>query len=227
MTDLLLVGHHHGDDNPHRLTEWAALRGVSYKYVRAGGEDGNLTDSLSHAGFDAVVVFGAESSVNDPLPWVRTELDFVRDVDAAGKPFLGICFGGQLLAKALGGEVHRLPVTEIGWYKLRSSSPLLPEGPWLMWHEDHVTPPPGADVLGRTDAAIQAYTLGRHFGLQFHPEASMELVLPWIEIGGNDYERWRERPRADFVAETAAHVPQAAEYTFELFDNWFKHAGLG
>ena len=140
------------------------------------------------SGFDVVVPLGSRWGVNDEgLGWVADEMAMVRSALAVGVGVLGVCFGGQLLAAALGGSVQRAPRPEIGWYDVHSDAPdLIPGGPWFQWHFDRFTPPPEATVLARTEQATQAFVLGRAMGLQFHPEVDPALVEQWIGSGELD-----------------------------------------
>lgn len=133
-------------------------------------------------GFDAIVPLGSRWGVNDGLRWIAGEMAVVRSALAAGVGVLGVCFGGQLLAAALGGTVTRSPCPEIGWYEVHSTEPaLVPPGRWFQWHFDRFSPPPGATVLARNDQATQAFVSGRALGLQFHPEVDPELVRRWVD----------------------------------------------
>ena len=115
---------------------------------------------------------------------VEAEAALVRDVVGRGVPLLGICFGAQVLAHALGGTVSRSPVAEIGWLELEVDAAGIAAGPWMEWHDDVFTPPEGFDVLARTAVGPQLIRGGRCLGTQFHPEATETIVRDWIESGG-------------------------------------------
>src|SRR5689334_4913454 len=66
--------------------------------------------------YDVVVPLGSRWGVNDGFDWMVSEAAMVRDAHAAGVPMLGVCFGGQLIAHALGGSVTRSPAPEVGWF---------------------------------------------------------------------------------------------------------------
>jgi GMP synthase-like glutamine amidotransferase len=137
--------------------------------------------------FDAVVFFGAAWAVYDTatIPWVSAEIAYARDLIARGVPTLGICFGGQMLAAAVGGTVARAPIPEIGWVSVASAEPaLIDSGPWLSWHFDRFTLPPSVPVLARTALAAQAFTYGPALGLQFHPEVTESVLESWIAVDG-------------------------------------------
>ncbi|NUU26271.1 MAG: C26 family cysteine hydrolase domain-containing family, partial [Streptomycetaceae bacterium] len=101
--------------------------------------DPNVTvDFPDPRDYDVIVPLGAPWSVDDEATigaWVGGEIALLRDAVAADIPVLGICFGGQALATALGGGVERAPRPEIGWTPVRSDDPaLVSEGPWFQWH---------------------------------------------------------------------------------------------
>ena len=139
-------------------------------------------------GYDVIVPLGSRWSVNDEhLPWVRTEAALLQTALGAGVGVLGVCFGGQLLAHALGGTVARSPAPEIGWYEVHSRHPsVVPHGPWFQWHFDRISLPPGASEVARSTRATQAFVQGRALGLQFHPEVDRALVQKWISEDDDD-----------------------------------------
>lgn len=143
-------------------------------------------------GYDVIVPLGARWAVHDErVPWIADESTMVRHALDSGLGVLGVCFGGQLLAQALGGTVARSPQPEIGWCDVHTDNPgLVPAGPWFQWHFDRLTAPPGAVEVARNGSATQAFVKGRALGLQFHPEVDTALVEQWIdEDGGSDMTR--------------------------------------
>jgi GMP synthase-like glutamine amidotransferase len=141
--------------------------------------------------YDAVVFFGAIWSVYDTatIPWVSDEIEYARSLISLGVPTLGICFGGQLLAAAVGGQVERAPIPEIGWLSVASDTSaepglidtgLIDTGPWLSWHFDRFTVPAHVPVVARTALASQAFVSGRTLGLQFHPEVTDAVLEAWL-----------------------------------------------
>jgi GMP synthase-like glutamine amidotransferase len=140
--------------------------------------------------YDAVVPLGSRWSVNDGergMDWITSEVAMVRDAQSAGVPMLGVCFGGQLLAHALGGSVTRSPTPEIGWYDVESArTDLVPGGPWFEWHFDRFTVPEGAVEIARNGSASQAFVMGSAMGIQFHPEVDEGLLEMWLTGDGGD-----------------------------------------
>jgi GMP synthase-like glutamine amidotransferase len=146
------------------------------------------------AAFDAIVFYGAPWSVYDSATigaWISGEIEFARSAISLGVPVLGICFGGQMLAAALGGAVSLAPVPEIGWISVSTSGPGLVEaGPWFAWHFDRFSLPGGVPVVARTPLASQAFSVGRVLGLQFHPEVTVAVLESWLAADG--YEQLAE-----------------------------------
>ena len=139
-------------------------------------------------GYDAIVFFGSAWSVYDEDTvgsWIGDEIAVARSAMDLGVPVLGICFGGQMLAAAVGGSVSRAPAPEIGWSMVDTSIPgLIDAGPWFQWHFDRFTVPAGVPVLARSALADQAFRVGRTLGLQFHPELTSSVLECWLDNGG-------------------------------------------
>ena len=68
--------------------------------------------------YDGLIVLGGPMSANDDLDYLRAEMEMLRAEVLRGRAVLGICLGAQLLARALGAEVRRNPVKEIGWFPI-------------------------------------------------------------------------------------------------------------
>ncbi len=173
-------------------------------------------------GVDHVVVLGASWSVYDHAQvgqWIGAELAWLRAADAAGVPVLGICFGAQALTAALGGRVEAAPRKEIGWTTVDTLAPeLIEEGPWLEFHGDLCVPPAGARLLAHTDVCVQAFSLGRHLAVQFHPEVDAAQLSRWLADGGKaEAEREGQDPDK-LVAQTEAEERQAALRAAGLVD---------
>jgi GMP synthase-like glutamine amidotransferase len=137
--------------------------------------------------YDAVAFFGAAWSVyeTETIPWITDEIEYARTLISLGVPTLGICFGGQMLATAVGGHVERAPVPEIGWVSLASDEPaLIDAGPWCSWHFDRFVLPAHVPVVARTALANQAFVYGRALGVQFHPEVTDAVLDAWLSSGG-------------------------------------------
>jgi GMP synthase-like glutamine amidotransferase len=174
----LLVVEHEPDAPAGLVASWAAGRGLAMRTLRpAAGQP--LPKSVPQA--SAVVVLGSEQTAfDDSIPWIRDELSFVGRALENSVPVLGICFGGQLLARVLGARVYRLDEPEIGWVSVASHRPALAEGPWLAWHRDGFELPAGTCQVAAGGASLQAFSAGPHVGLQFHPEVTRPILAGWL-----------------------------------------------
>ncbi|MDE0318579.1 MAG: type 1 glutamine amidotransferase [Acidimicrobiaceae bacterium] len=175
--------------------------------------------------FDVLVVTGSYFSVYEDAikPWIGTELDLIRRSHDNGTPVLGICFGGQALAAALGGSVDRSPETEIGWYRISAPDGIelpISAGPWMEWHHDRFHLPDGAELLASTEICPQLFRMGRSVGTQFHPEISVELASAWLHEASDDYLASVDVVREQILAEVARNEAANRRNCFDLVD-WF------
>ena len=202
----VLVVRHHDVDSAGFIGEAFREHGAELD-VRLFPDDGPLPGL---DGVDHIVVLGAIPSVNDGHPWIADEIAWLRTADAAGVPVLGICFGGQTLCVMAGGRVERAPRQEIGWTHVASVAPdLVPPGPWLEFHYDRCVPPESGRVLAASDLCVQAFTIGRHLGVQFHPEVDGPQLKRWLDNGGAaEVARIGLHPD-EFLAQTIREEPAA------------------
>ena len=174
-------------------------------------------------GADHIVVLGAVSSVNDPDPWIAEELDWLRAADQAGVPVLGICFGAQALCVAFGGRVEAMARREIGWTMIDSADPdAIPPGPWLEFHNDRCLPPPAAAILATNDAAVQAFRIGPHLAVQFHPEVDGPLLKLWLDAHTDSDPVSLGIDPGQFLADTIREEPAARDRTARLVEAFLR-----
>jgi GMP synthase-like glutamine amidotransferase len=207
---------HHEEDSAGFIGDAFAARGATLA-VHLFPKEGELPapEAAGH-----IVVLGATYAVYDEDPdrsWIADELAWLRRADEAGVPVLGICFGAQALAAALGGGVAPAARKEIGWTVIDTADPgLIPAGPWLEFHGDQCFPPPRAQVLARNEVGVQAFRAGPHLAVQFHPEVDGEQLRGWLDAGGRaEVERAGQDPER-FIAETVAMEPAARERAYQL-----------
>lgn len=179
------------------------------------------------ATYDLIVSLGSEfSAYDDHLPWLREELNLLRLAVAADVPVLGICFGGQLLARALGSEVVRADEAEIGWLQVDSQTPdLIAAGPWFQWHFDTFTPPPDAKLLARNEVGPQAFVHGRSLGVQFHPEVGREIMETWAVVYRHELDEHGVDPDA-LLAQTRQIAETARAVSWTLLEGFYDRVAL-
>lgn len=129
--------------------------------------------------YDGVLVTGSRHGANDDIAWIDRLADLLVELHAAAVPTVGICFGHQMIAHALGGRVeragvgwglgvHRALPTDLGAAALDHARPF----DLLVSHQDQVVElPPGAELLATSDhAPIAAFRAGSLLAFQGHPE---------------------------------------------------------
>jgi GMP synthase-like glutamine amidotransferase len=162
------------------IYEWLADHGAQVEELQIDVDE----REVDPRDYDLLIPLGSEfAAYDDTVPWLEREKNLLRAAADADVPVLGICFGGQLLARVLGGHSFRAEQSEIGWLPVRSSDPeLVPKGPWFQWHFDSFTLPEGATLLAESDAGPQAYVIGRSLGVQFHPEVTPQIMDEWVRV---------------------------------------------
>lgn len=189
MARVLLISHE-PEAAPGMIGELLTLRGVqTQQHLVLGDPAAPNIDFPDPGEYDAVIAFGsfANAYETSARAWVGPEIKHIEQLVAQDIPYLGVCFGGQLLAEALGGHVEPAPPgeAEIGLIFLDPGEQNLPipAGPWFTWHEDRMVIPDSVQLLASTPSAVQLFRSGRAVGTQFHPEADLGLVSGWAAIG--------------------------------------------
>ena len=144
-----------------------------------------------------MVSLGGPMGANDhgEYPWIGPECALLKACVDAGLPTVGICLGGQLLAKSMGAAVKKNSTAEVGWFPIElndhgKKDPIIGaagEAPLVYhWHHDTFDLPGNAERLAQSSACPnQAFRIGRKaYGFQFHPEADHQLVHEWLAIEG-------------------------------------------
>ncbi len=133
--------------------------------------------------FDACIVTGSRASVYWDEPWIMDLKTYVGDAIESGLPVLGVCYGHQLVADVLGGQVEGMDEYEIGYRTVEheGDNELLAgvdeDFTVFTTHSDRVVEaPPGAEVFARNDYGIHGFRKGNVFAVQFHPEYDAETA---------------------------------------------------
>jgi GMP synthase-like glutamine amidotransferase len=101
----------------------------------------------------------------------------------------------------------------------------IPEGPWFQFHGDRCLPPEEASVLARNEICVQAFRVGRHLGVQFHPELDAGQLARWIKAGADaELAEAGIDPEA-LLAETESLEGSAAIRVDRLVGAFLEHAG--
>jgi GMP synthase-like glutamine amidotransferase len=174
--------------------------------------------------YDLIIPLGAPWGAWDDAcigNWLLPEIEWIGRAVESGKPVLGICFGGQLIARAMGGSVAPGARGEIGWTYIHSDQPdLVSNGPWFQFHYDHWQVPPAALEIARNPVSSQAFTINNSLAVQFHPELTASALKGWLDWGGDKKVIEDGQDPIVMMNQTVAEEAIARERTFELVDNF-------
>ena len=214
-----LILQHEEPTPPGHVTEWLAGHGARVEILRIDEDDREVDPT----DYDLIVSLGSEfAAFDDTKPFVPREAALMRTAIDADVPVLGLCFGGQMLARALGAEVFRSDESEIGWLPVRTTDPeLIPEGPWFQWHFDSFQVPPGATVIAESDVGPQAFVAGRSLGLQFHPEVTTEIMDEWVRAYRHELDGDGVDPD-DLLEETKRRAEESRRNALQLLDRYLR-----
>jgi GMP synthase-like glutamine amidotransferase len=212
-----LIVQHEQPTPPGRIRDWLAEQEAEVDVLRIDEE----TRTPDPRDYDLMVSLGSEfAAYNDSIPFIQRETELIRAASNADVPILGVCFGGQLMARALGGKSFKADRSEIGWLSVRTNDPdLVPDGPWFNWHFDTFSLPPGAKLIADTDVGPQAYVIGKNLGLQFHPEVTPQIMDNWVRAYRHELDAEGVDPDA-LLEETKQRAPQARKTTERLLNNF-------
>ncbi|ALC17268.1 glutamine amidotransferase [Desulfuromonas soudanensis] len=211
------------------LMEW----GIAHRVLRLFAGD-PMPDSSETS---AVIVLGGTMGVHDreDFPFLEPLSGLIRDAADIGTPLLGICLGGQLLAHALGGEVHSGCRGEKGLQRVKTvaDDPLFaglpPSFYAFQWHNDSFSVPPGAAHLAVSEICPgQAFRYRNTWGVQFHPEVDRATVAAWsatvdpeglfaerFAAGEKEHRELARRILGNFLAVSALRKPFPATKAFK------------
>ncbi len=215
------------------LLDCLELNSVAYRLLRPYAGESIHPPSPG----DAAVVLGGAMGVHDDgiHPFLREVKGYIAACTSADVPLLGICLGGQLLAEVLGGKVASVSHAERGVIPISLTEAGRTEQLFegipstflaLQWHNDSFTPPPGKSTLAYSAICPhQAFRSGSAYGLQFHPEATADIVATWCRtINGNPPLSAAES--STLMADFATHQTACYAAAQKLFGNFLRIAAL-
>lgn len=208
----------------------APIEAAGYVIDRVDVDDQDF-HALDLVSPDLVVMMGGPMGVyeREAHPWISCQLKLLARRLAAERPTLGVCFGAQMIAAALGAEVFAGPVKEIGFAPVTINDPEGPlrhlaDVPVLHWHGDTFTLPEGAELLASSPVyPHQAFRKGRNvLALQFHAEMGEdERFEDWI-AQDMDYLTAAGQCPGELRAAHAAHGPGAVSAGRAMIAEWLE-----
>jgi len=225
MPQPILIILHQEHSTPGRVGH--ALRQLGYELdVRRPRFGDALPDTMrDHA---AAVMFGGPMSANDNDDYIRREIDWIAVPLKDDKPFLGICLGAQMCARALGGRVFAHPDghVEAGYYPIRpTAAGLAVVDPWpeqvYQWHREGFDLPRGAELLAEGDTfAVQAFRYGKSYALQFHPDVTHATIFRWTTRGHARLSMPGAKPRATHFTDREVYDFSARAWLGDFLERW-------
>jgi GMP synthase (glutamine-hydrolysing) len=176
----------------------------------------------------AAVIFGGPMSANDADDFIRREIDWIAVPLRDDKPFLGICLGAQMCARALGGRVFPHPAghAEIGYYPIRPTAAGLalvdswPEQVY-QWHREGFDLPGDAELLAEGETfEVQAFRYKRAYALQFHPDVTHAMMHRWTTRGHVRMEMPGAKPRAAHFADREVYDYSVRAWLSVFLERW-------
>jgi len=168
-------------------------------------------------------------SVNDPIDWIKEELELIASAIGKNVPVLGICLGSQLMAKAMGSRIYPGPCMELGWAPVSCINETdwtrdLPEEITVFhWHGETFDLPQGATGIFTNDRYVnQGFVMGPHLALQFHLEMEAAVIREWLNRYPEDLERRcdNEHDKQAILKQTREQVQSLQTYASVLFKHW-------
>lgn len=224
----ILILQHIDDGGPGLFAEFLRSRGIAFEIRRPDRGDA-IPEQRGLDDFAGFCLCGGTQGANDLLPWLGQELELIRAAAGRAMPVIGHCLGGQLISKALGGEVLSRGAQEFGWQTLRpvrSSSAAAwlngapPELVVMHWHQDSFSNPPGAEpILTGEHCRNQAFVLGNMLGMQFHVEVTEAIIRHWA-VDLKDLVP-RAGPGVQSPAEVLAQLPRNFAVSWALAESLY------
>ena len=225
----ILIILHQETSIPGRVGWMLEKRGFRLDIRRPRFGDSLPHDMSEHAG---AVVFGGPMSANDTDAFIKREIDWISVPLRDKKPFLGICLGGQMLSKALGGSVtsHRESHVEIGYYPIKATEAGQDLFDWprmvYQWHQEGFSLPKDTELLATGDSfANQAFRYGENaYGIQFHPEVTLRMMHRWTVKASARLQLPGAKSRKDHFHSRILHDPAVERWLNDFLDHWVGRA---
>ena len=223
----ILIILHQEHSTPGRVGRLLQMQGFDLDIRRPRLGDPLPCSMRDHAG---AVIFGGPMSANDEDEYIRQEIDWIGVPLREDKPFLGICLGGQMLARHLGGRVYGHPEgrVEIGYYPVeatRAGHEACPEafpGHVYQWHREGFELPCGAEKLAQGgDFEVQACRCGNNaYGIQFHPEVTYAMMCRWTTRAADRMGAPGARPARTHLEDWFRYDAAVANWSSAFLKQW-------
>ncbi len=209
------------------ILDYFNQNGISYTVFHSY----NNNDFPDVENFEAVINLGCPHSVTEyqQHQFLQKLYSYVANIVRIDKPYLGICFGAQILAKVLGASVVPNNVKEIGTYKIALTKDGIKDSLFqnipaqfqaFQWHGDRFKIPFGAALLATsTDCPNQAFRKNRAVGIQFHFEADIQEVPTWCNAYMNELQKFG-KTKDEIISAYKEYFENIKTNNFQLLKNF-------
>jgi len=240
----LRIFHHAVCEPPAYLCAYLELREFPFEVICIH-EKQKVPDELDD--ISGLIFMGGQGSVNDDKDWITQELSLIHQADSRDMPILGICFGAQLISKALGGSVYPGKDMEIGWHTIEAVNAKMDDtetnaessNRWLaglpayfdafQWHAHTFTVPPGATPLWRSQCyQQQGFARGRALAMQFHLEVTVDSIQELTRHYTGDISQPSGCVQSveQLTDNLLARTNQLHQIADQIYDRWLTMAGF-
>ncbi|MBN1622053.1 MAG: type 1 glutamine amidotransferase [Endomicrobiales bacterium] len=224
---MILIIKHTLSEGPGLIGDFFERKGYSLKTIEL--EKGEKIPS-GIENIQAVVSMGGPMNVydEDKYPFLKEEDTFIREILKNNIPFIGVCLGAQILAKALGAKVLKAGEKEIGWYKVPLTcrgiiDPVFENTDNLLdvfqWHEDKFELPENATVLAENSLCFQAFKVNKNaYAFQFHFEIKPEMIKNWLD----GIPELSKRDVIKIIKDTYGKKEASCQLAYTILENFSK-----
>jgi GMP synthase (glutamine-hydrolysing) len=227
----VLILQHQLPENAAYLATWLDRHRITYEISNAGVDE---AFPASIEPYSALAVMGGGMSANDQLLSNRQAEVLILQAVRLDIPVIGHCLGGQLMSRALGGNITASPKPEIGWqpivYKndpqVREWFGAEPTPTVIHWHYESFTVPAGATLLASSAACPnQAWAMGPHLAMQFHIEINENKIHAWVNDEDNKWAEARKQydtvlDKIEMLAGIPYHLAQHQTTADHIYRKW-------
>ena len=234
MMKPVIIFEHIESSGPGLFETFLKQRSIPFRILRVNQGD-EVPEDREISECSGLCFLGGTESVTEPTDAMLREISLIRVAKTNGTPVIGHCLGGQLISKALGGEVSRHSLVEFGWSSLYAEDNQAglhwvvntsKELKAMQWHNDAFTIPQGATrILNGDYCANQAFVYGNILAMQFHIEIDAATIKHWA------VDLVEKHPEVSESVQSGEQIMESIDINFaasrklaeQLYSNWLEN----